>query len=418
MRVVIVNTKQWGGGAAHAAGLLQRTLIDSGTDTHFFCLHCDERQSGVSCLCASRRQAKLLTTLDRFPLKMFHRRRSRALFSLNWTPNASLNHIQRLQPDIVHLHWINFGFIPIRDLAKLGVPIVWTLHDSWPFTGGCHIPGDCTSYVEQCGVCSQLGSGSRFGLSRIMHWHKRQIYPHLNLTVVSPSNWLADRARESTLLRDKRIEVIPNGIDLTSFPLQSKREAKKMAGLDPSRPLVLYGAMNALTDSNKGFDLLLEALRHLKAMGGKTDLAVFGADRLPVGVAQELLGSGMVHLLGEIRESDQLARFYAAADVMVVPSRSENLPYTVIESLACGTPVAAFAVGGIPELVNRGEHGVLASPFDCRQLAEGIIKLLQRDTAVSEQCSRVMRTSMENKFSTGLQAIRYMHLYQELLQEW
>lgn len=417
MKVALVNTKPWGGGAAQATRLLQRSLGDRGIDAVYFCLHCGENHPGMHCFCTSRRQAKWTTTLDRLPLKIWHRHRPRTLFSLNWAPNSSIRQLQQLQPDIVHLHWINFGFIPLRGLLKIRKPIVWTLHDSWPFTGGCHLPENCSAFVEKCGECPQLGSSFKFDLSRICHVLKQSVYPQLNLTIVSPSNWLADRARKSSLFRGTRIEVIPNGIDLTKFRLQSKREAKNKVGFDPDRRLIVYGAMSALTDFNKGFDLLLEALHHFKAMGGTADLAVFGADRLPDGFDSRILGDGRVHLLGEIREPDHLANVYAAADVMIVPSRSENLPFTVMESLACGTPVAAFAVGGIPELVNRVEHGILADPFDCRQLAEGIISLLQRDAIVAEQCSKIMRTSMEEQFSTGLQAKRYQLLYQELLQE-
>jgi glycosyltransferase involved in cell wall biosynthesis len=416
MKVVIINTKRWGGGAAHAALQLQFSLREKGVEAHFFCLYCGEATSGVSCLCRSRRLAKWITTLDRLPLKIGYRRRLRSMFSLNWASNGALQRMRKLQPDIVHLHWPNMGFIPTRALAGLTCPVVWTLHDSWAFTGGCHLPGDCTSYRAQCGRCPELGSSFRFDLSRLGHWNKQRVYPRVELTVVTPSSWLACCARESSLLRDKQIVVIPNGIDFETFRLYPPSELRETGILKSSRQLILFGAMGALSDNNKGFDLLLETLRHFRAKGGVADLAVFGADRLPEGVDRDLLGGGEVKLLGEIHDPVCLARIYAAADVMVVPSRSENLPFTVLESLACGTPVAAFDVGGISEILTQKECGYLATPYNCEELAEGILGILQR-ASDSGDCRELLHELMQSRYSLDTLAERHLDLYRGLLSQ-
>ena len=229
---------------------------------------------------------------------------------------------------------------------------------------------------------------------------------------MAPSNWIADCSRHSSLLKNKRINVIPNGVDLSVFKPHIKSEAKSVLGIELRKPLVLYGAFAATRDKNKGFDLLIDALGILNESGIEYELAIFGTNSLPT----DFNLNCKVHLLGNIYDPNILALAYSAADVTIVPSRSENLPYTVIESLACGTPVVAFQIGGIPDIICSDHLGLLAKPYDCHEMAQCIAKLLKRKEADVIINSKQILNTVEDNYSVDTQVKQYLDLFSELLR--
>jgi glycosyltransferase involved in cell wall biosynthesis len=300
----------------------------------------------------------------------------------------------------------------VETLRKFNRPIVWTLHDSWAFTGGCHVPFDCTRYRENCGVCPVLGSASEKDLSRWTWNRKARAWRDLDLTVVTPSRWLAECARSSSLFRDARVEVIPNGLDTETFQPLDKTSSRTLLGLPQDKKIILFGAVRGLSDPNKGFHLLTPALQEV-AKGSKDALAVVFGSSGYAGMPD--LGMP-VTFLGRIDDDHSLAKIYSAADVFVAPSKQENLPNTVMEAMACGTPCVAFHQGGVPDLVDHAVSGYLAQPFDTEDFARGIEWILGDDDRRAELSDQARRKIVA-EFSLANVSERYATIYRELLEK-
>ncbi len=307
--------------------------------------------------------------------------------------------------DVLHLHWINKRFINLRELPT-NKPIVWTLHDSWPFAGVCHVPYDCRGYEQQCGCCPLLGSKDSEDLSHQVWKGKAQAYKDLNLHIVTPSHWLAECARRSALFKDVDIRVIPNPIDTDVFCDGDRAEACRVLNLDPTKHYILYGAVNALTDPNKGFAYLLQAIEQ-HSWPQDTELIVIGANA-PMPELKQLPTHVFTYIGGE-----QLIAAYRAADVMVVPSLSENLSYAIMESLSCGTPVCCFNIGGNSDMVEHRVNGYLAKEKDATDLAAGI----QECIAHSTEWGTAARESVVRKHAVDVVAKQYVELYREVVSK-
>ena len=293
--------------------------------------------------------------------------------------------LQKLDYDVLHLHWINQRFIKLQDLPK-NKPIVWTLHDSWPFCGVCHYFIDCERYQTHCGDCPMLHSGKEKDLAYRIFEEKLCAYQDLNLHIVTPSRWLGECAKQSALFGRFPVTVIPNCLDtevyrpLTEIEIESRLDqaiqhnpalhaVKRAVGEKAAKPLILYGAMNAATDRIKGFASLLSALQTLDKQCFEASLVVFGASESDLPMHFEHIN---VHFVGYISDTDTLVTLYNVADVMVVPSLTENLSCAIMESLACATPVCCFAIGGNGDMVEHQVNGYLAREKDSEDLAQGI----------------------------------------------
>lgn len=372
MKICLLNTYDQTGGAARAA----------------YRLLCGLRQEGV--------QAKILVRdrishdadvikcepdwlgwckgwLDILPTKRYPRRQ-RDNFSPALVQDRIGMTITRLKPDLLHLHWLSYGFLQIETLQKLDLPIVWTLHDSWPFTGGCHLPGSCRKYEGECGACPVLGSSKQDDLSRRVWRRKRLGYPAGRMVFVAPSRWMAGRARASSLLQDCTVEVIPNGIDVTHYCPGDSLAARDQLGLPRGRNVILFGAHHALSDRNKGFDLLCAALQQLPASLRTRSILVLFGER----TATILPDTGIETVnCGEIANEETIVTLYRAADLLAVPSRQENLPNMISEAMACGTPCVAFDVGGVGDQISPRETGCLATPFEVGSFAAEVAWLCE-----------------------------------------
>ncbi len=358
-------------------------------------------------LCTRDRLADQRPLLDMLPV-LFYRNRRSPHWSNAWLDNVSTKvSIREFAPDLIHLHWINHGMLSLRDVADLRGPVVWTLHDSWAFTGGCHSPQECQRFMQGCGRCPELNSRREHDLSCWNWKRKKAAWRHANFTVVTPSRWLAGAARKSPLLEGKRVEVIPNAVDTLLFRPMDRANVRALLGLPPQTPLFLFGAHGALTDWNKGMDLWHKALP-------KVAEGIPGAEAMLAGTPIGTLGRAQlpVHEMG-ILTAERMAMAMAAADAVVVPSRMENLPTMVAESLACGTPVAAFVTGGIPEMIRSGETGFLARPFDTDDLARGICELLARGGTMRKTCAAFA----QDTYAPETVARRHIELYQSLLSQ-
>ncbi|MFZ4730662.1 MAG: glycosyltransferase family 4 protein [Pseudanabaena sp.] len=415
MKVLLCSSSDIGGGAARSAYRLHQGLQglpDLQVDSQILVqtkISDDFRVlSGSSKL--SKGLAKLRPTLDQLPLYRYPKR-DRTVFSPQWLPNSLDDLISEADPEIINLHWVCDGFIPIKALRQFKQPLVWTLHDMWAFTGGCHYNADCMNYTNSCGTCPQLHSSKEKDLSRWIWQRKAKAWQNLNLTIVTPSHWLAKCAASSSLLKDMRIEVIPNGLDTIQYRPIQKSVARSILGLPEDKQLILFGAISATSDPRKGFNLLQSALQKLSesGWGERVELVVFGASQ-PKNLPELGLKS---HYLGRLNDDISLSLAYAAGDVFLAPSVQDNLPNTVMESLACGTPCVAFDIGGMSDMIEHQQNGYLAKPFDIDDLARGITWLLEDEERL-RKLGINGRKKVENNFTLEIQANNYLSVYQDM----
>lgn len=358
---------------------------------------------------------KLKPHLDSLP-KLFFRhidKSRRTSYSLQWLPDSIATSIIKIDTDIIHLHWISGGLINIETIAKLNKPLVWTLHDMWAFTGGCHYNQECQLYKENCGNCPQMPKRFNIDLSSWVWERKAKAWADLNCTVVTPSHWLAKCAASSSLFKDCNIKVIPYGLDTEVYKPYQKNLVRDKFNLPQDKLLILFGAENAASNTRKGFHFLRCALEILKHTywHDKCELVIFGASK-----SDSISNLGFnTHYLGRLNNESTVAQVYSAADVFVAPSIQDNLPNTVMESLACGTPCVAFDIGGMPDMINHKQNGYLSQPYNIDDLANGIIWVIEDKERHQKLCASSCATVKE-KFTLELQAKNYLSLYQNILK--
>ena len=413
MRIILLNTNDIGGGAAIAAYRLLKGLQQRGMEAEM--LVQSKKSDDYSIIGPQTKWEKAVSKLrpifDSIPIR-FYKQRMKIIFSSAILQDNISKKVKNINPDIIHLHWVAAGFIRIETLAKINKPIIWTLHDSWAFTGGCHITFDCKKYIKSCGCCPTLNSNKKKDLSYKILQRKRKSWKNLDLTIVTPSSWLGECAKKSSLFCNTRIEVIPNGIDLNRFKPIDKNIAKDILCLPKDKKLMLFGAMGAINNQNKGFHLLKKALKKLSSKENKNiELVIFGSSK----PRNEEDLAFKTHYLGQLNDEISLTLVYSAADVMIVPSIQEAFGQTASESLACGTPVVAFGDTGLLDIVDHQKNGYLAKLFDTGDLAYGI-KWVLEDNIRWRKLSENAREKVINEFDIVKVAKRYEDLYKDILR--
>lgn len=411
MKVLILNTHDVAGGAACAAYRLHNAFLAKGVTSRMVVQHKASHDDTVIGPEGRIRAAwsRLRPTLDALPLRAYPRR-SRTPFNFGILPAPGLmDRIRSQRPDIVHLHWVCGGFLPIDMLPRIGRPIVWSLHDMWPFTGGCHYDENCGRYRSGCGRCPVLGSAAPNDLSAWGYRRKLRAFRKTpRLTMVGLSRWIAECCRSSGLLCSVPTVHLPNCIDTDAYRPVDRHEARRRLGLPHEGRLLLFTAARPTWDPRKGWTHLLHALKAMQPAGHALVLA--GARRRPAITDAPL----PIHNAGQLRAETDLAALYSACDLTVVPSIQENLSNVVMESLACGTPVVAFDIGGNRDLIDHKADGYLAQPFDAHDLARGMEWVLEDDARRRDLC-RNGRRKIELRFGMDRVAEQYIHLYKEVL---
>lgn len=307
------------------------------------------------------------------------------------------------QVDIVHLHWLNTAAFVPPFVDRLPVPTVWTLHDMWPMTGGCHYALDCRRFETTCGACPRLSSSRERDLSTVL---QRRLIRRVagKVHVAAISEWIAREARASAVLRDCPITVIPNAVDTTAYFPVDRRLARTALGLDPDRPVVLTG--HASHGWLKGSDLIVGAVDSLRSSDSSPDFDLIGFGHL-----DHEIGDRYARHFGRVYDDVTLRLLYSAADVFVAASRYEAFGRTLIEAMACGTPVAAFHGTGPDDIVITGETGALARAENPVALASSISTLLLTSHDMRSAC----RNRAEAIYARQKISERYRRLYDEAL---
>lgn len=418
MKVVHINKTDAGGGAAVAALRIHRSLIRAGVDSHI--LVQEQKRSEANEHVAGQGFTYNAGNFWRFVKERLtilpHEKEAgmRYYFSIaNTGQNLADNPVVR-DADIIHLHWINQGFISLDGLEalfNLGKPIVWTLHDMWPFTGGCHYAGTCCEFNEHCGFCPFLNKPKKDDLSYKTYIKKKAIYAKSNLSVVTCSRWLATMAKSSSMMRNANVTTIPNPIDTNFYRPMDQKKCREELGLPLDKKLILFGAAKIL-DVRKGFRYLEEALTIIQdnfpAISNRIELVVFG--KLDKNWVNRF--SFKIHAMDFISDPEKLVKLYNAADTFILPSLQDNLPNTVVESLCCGTPVVGFGIGGIPEMITHMKTGFLAEVKNSLSLANGIYNML---FFTPDQRNDVREKAIE-MFEETKVAQQYIDVYNKLLR--
>jgi FkbM family methyltransferase len=379
MKVLHVSFADWGGGAARAAARLHRAERRFGVESRMLVA---QRLTDDPDVMVARRWFPGRNALSwQLEQRLLRRARDGSIErALNLVPSGLHRRINASDCDVVHLHWINGGMISIPEIGKIRKPLVWTLHDMWPFAGAEHYAADGDERWRN-GYADDTVDGRTWN-------RKRRRWRHIDPIVIAPSRWLAERSRASALFRQHRVRVIPNPVDPAEFQPRNKADARAALKLPQDRRIILFGAHDA-GSARKGVDLLRAALVTLARGDSREDLEVvlFGTPPADTVFAFPTRVLGWVH--------EQLNLLYNAADVLVAPSRIDNLPNTVAEATASGLPSVAFRVGGLPDLITHRRSGYLAEPFDVEDLAAGITWVLAQERgelsrAVSEQARALM----------------------------
>lgn len=420
MKITLINTADAGGGAPAACTRLLNALRLSGVDAKLLVQYKKTNNTAVTGIVkdtVSKLKAMLTFLAERVPFILFHEkdRSVRFAFSSANAGTSIVNNALVKDADILHLHWTNSGFLSIDDLKELintGKPIVWTLHDMWTLTGGCHYSGSCKRYENECGHCPFLRDAADDDLSHTGWLRKAAMYKGAqNISFVACSQWLAGVGAKSSLIKNFPITAIPNPIDTEVFSPRDKIAERKKRNMRPDAKIILFGAAN-INDKRKGISYLVEALHLLKNSEMDTsgvEVVIFGKNK-HFDVTQLPFP---VHQLNIISDENELAGVYSLADVFVTTSLEDNLPNMVMEAMACGTPVAAFSTGGIPEMIDHQQNGYLATLASAQDIARGITQVIfAADTAaLATNARQKVLDNYTNKKVAG----QYIQLYQSLV---
>lgn len=317
------------------------------------------------------------------------------------------------QADLLNLHWVStfVDFAAFFRTVRGRVPVVWTLHDMNPFTGGCHYSTGCDGYLQECGKCPWLGSHKQNDLSQRTLRRKQKALKHVPsemLHVVSPSRWLAEQARASSLFGRFEVHVLPNCLDTDAFQPRDRDTARRALQIPPDAKVVMFAAANPEMP-RKGFHLLVDAISAMDESDRPMLLTLGqGAPAVPDTLAHKHVGA--------VYDERLMSLVYSAADVLAVPSLEDNLPNTVLEAMACGTPTVGFEVGGIPDMVRPGRTGVLAPAGDVAVLSEQIQSVLN-DPQQLERMGALCRETAVREYSQKVGAQRYKELYESILSQ-
>ncbi|KGE03818.1 glycosyltransferase family 4 protein [Pseudohaliea rubra] len=410
MRVIHINHSDINGGAARAAYRIHHCLREAGVDSRMWVNKASAGDWTVQG--PSSKWEKLTAALRGHvdgQLRHLLKTGNPIIHSPAVVPSQWVKRLNASDADIVHLHWVQGEMLSIADIGRIEKPIVWTLHDMWAFCGAEHYTDD-HRYRDGYHRDNRPAHEARSDLNR-WTWRRKRKHWQRPMHIVTPSQWLADCARDSALMRDWPVSVVANPIDTERWQPLPQGLARELLGLPAEVPLLLFGAMGGGRDPRKGFDLLLQALEQLRdnprAQG--LELIIFG-QRAPQ--SPPSLGFP-IHYTGHLHDDLSLRALYCAADAMVIPSRQDNLPNTGVEAHACATPVVAFNTGGLPDIVEHEQTGYLAQPFDTGDLARGIVWVIGQRGEV--QLRNQARAGAVERFSYDVVARGYLDVYSAVI---
>lgn len=416
MKILHISTDDFSGGASKAAYRLHTALLDNGIDSNMRVLAHQTANEKIVAGKGPRTfiekvRGRILKKINEISKNRF-KTDNQILHSFGQESAGIVDEINNSDADVVNLHWV-VNFLSIEDIGKITKPIVWTLHDMWAFCGGEHYAPDNQSSRFRMGYLSDNRPTGESGpdLNRQAWEAKQKYWANQQFNIVTPGHWMAQCAKDSVLLNDATIAVVPNPLELMhQWRPIPKDFARRVLGLQQDKKYVLSGSAGG-SPYIKGEDLLEKAMEKVaESDSSSIELLIFGKYK-PINQGNYPYKT---HWLGPVRDDSVMKMIYSAADVMIVPSRQDNLPNTAVEAHACGIPVVAFNIGGLPDIVQHRLSGWLAPGFDTDNLAEGILWVLSNPTQWT-QLSVAARKIAEERFSNQVVTDQYMHVYKQAL---
>ena len=415
IRVVIINTSERIGGAAIAANRLMEALKNNGIKTKM--LVRDKQTDQISVVELKKSWWKVWQFIwERVVIWQANHFKKHNLFAVD-IANTGTN-ITALpeftQADVIHLHWINQGMLSLTDIRRIiqsGKPIVWTMHDMWPFTGICHYAGDCDKYATQCHNCPQLYKGSKKDIAYRTFQKKKKLFEGAQITFVACSRWLESLAKKSDLIKGQTITNIPNAINTNLFKPRDKKQAREKCHLPQDKKLLLFGSVK-ITDKRKGIDYLVSACKQIASsypdFSKELGVVVFGNQ------AEQYasLFPFPIYPMNYVSNEKELVDIYNAVDLYVTPSLQDNLPNTIVEAMACGIPCIGFNVGGIPQMIDHLHNGYVAEYQSSKDLANGFHWALtegEYESLSEEACRKAV-----SSYSESTIAKKYVEIYNKI----
>ncbi|MEQ8234745.1 MAG: glycosyltransferase [Gammaproteobacteria bacterium] len=413
VRVAHVCYSDARGGAAIGARRMHQAMCSQNVDSRLVVIDKFSDDPGVIEVGRSRLQEIARDRLQKHLLRT-HRTGNPVLRSLNLFPSGMGAMLNRLDVDVVHMHWVNADTLSIGEIANLAKPLVWKLPDMWAFSGAEHyvLPDDPERFAEGYHPHNRPAHESGLDLNRLLWRYKRYRWRERQFTIVGPSRWISECARRSAMFRDARVYNIANPLDLELYRPLSKVSCRERFALPHDRKLILFGALNATIDRRKGFHHLQAMLELLPryVSPDEADVAVLGSATSP----GERVGPYRAHHLGKHEDEQTLVEAYGTADVFVLPAELDNLPNVVKEATACGVPCVGFDIGGMPDMVEHGVTGALAPPFDHESLAQGVGWVLDQDGAALSSRVRDRAVSLHDRKRC---VDRYLEVYREAIDD-
>ncbi|MCM0594203.1 MAG: glycosyltransferase family 4 protein [Gloeotrichia echinulata IR180] len=405
MKILQINQSDIAGGAAIAGYRLHQGLLNQGIDSKLLVGSVKTDSDRVAVV---SRRYRIENQLIRFTYRL-------GLNYINLVSSFDIpQHSFYKETDILNFHNLHTGYFNYLAISKLTEtkPAIFTLHDMWSFTGHCAYSYNCDRWTIGCGKCPYPDTYPTIKYDNTsLEWKlKDWVYSKSRLTIVTPSKWLSEQAKKSMLNRFP-IHHIPYGIDTEAYQPIDAEKCRDILGIAPNKKVLMFGA-ESLKDSRKGADLLVKALQNLpEALKSEILLLTLGngSEKTTDLVAIPTLNLGYV-------SSDRLKSIaYSAADLFIFPTRADNLPLVLQESMACATPMVSFKIGGVADLVRPGITGYLAQPEDIQDFSNGIVQLLE-DTELRKNLSDNCRKIAIKEYSLELQAKRYIELYKQVLR--
>jgi glycosyltransferase involved in cell wall biosynthesis len=411
MKVMFINGSERKGGAAIVAYRLRHALTNIPEIQALAVVA--SRQTGDENVVSTRTKAQAFIeqVIDRITSKL-----GLQYQFFPFSSSSIIKEVQRFKPDIINIHNTHGGYFPTTLLMSLSqyAPIVWTLHDMWSFTGNsAHTFGD-TMWIKMKHPSRLTRIPPEIGvnLGALLLRQKKNVYAKSRLTIVTPSKWLANLAMKSPLFVNKSIHQIFNGVDLSVFKPYGKETVRAELGLPDESPILIFSADFLKRNVWKGGADLINVLQKLNAtVTKKVHLVILGADEME---ELNLLSNFIIHPIGYVESEQDIARYLSAADLLIYPTRADNLPNVLIEAIACGLPCVTFDIGGCSEIIKDGVNGRVVLPADLDGMALAIAELLNDSgKRASMMCNA--RISAEEKFSIDKMANEYNKLFESLI---
>lgn len=423
MKVVLINTSERSGGAAIACNRLMEALQKEGLQVSLLVRNKATTNPHVFTVNTSYFKRKInfaRFVWERLIIYINNKFNKKNLFAVSLA-NIGTNisqHPAIRDADIIHIHWINQGFLSLKNIHQLintNKPIVWTMHDMWAYTAICHHSRECNKYTTQCQQCPFLNSTKQNDLSAKYFKKKKKLYTAAPICFVGCSQWVTNGAHKSQLLLGQhKILSIPNPINISQYKPTNKQQAKLHFNFFTNKKLILFGAPK-VTDKRKGIDYLIDACNILANISPdlKNEIEIITFGQNTDAIKQQLPFT--VHSMNYISDIDEMVTLYNCADVYVTPSLEENLPNTIMEAMACGLPCVGFNVGGIPEMINHRENGYVACYKSANDLANGIhwVLFTSNYNLLSQNAQQKVRTS----YAEHIVAQKYISVYKECMQK-